>query len=126
MNKVEYVNSHFKPVGKEINRKISTGEKKKGFFGGEKEVMKTVKGFEQTGYSDSWIDGERLTKDISISVANLNKEGYEVVSITPVISGQYDYYYNSTGRGHDGDSGYGYGYGYSYTEGVVIIARKSQ
>ncbi|MDA8181625.1 MULTISPECIES: reverse transcriptase domain-containing protein [Acidithiobacillus] len=44
-----YVNSYFKPVGKEVSVKVPTGEKKKGFFSGEKDITKTEKRWEQTG-----------------------------------------------------------------------------
>ncbi|RBP78262.1 hypothetical protein DFP80_12150 [Marinomonas rhizomae] len=125
MNKVVYVPAHFQAIGKEVTKKVATGEKKAGFFGGEKDVTKKIKEWEQTGFSDRWVDGERLSNDIAGAVDELNKNGYEVVTVTSVTSGNYDYSYKSTGSGHNGDSGYGYGYGYSYTEGVTIIAKKS-
>ncbi|MGM0855860.1 MAG: hypothetical protein ACQEW0_02120 [Pseudomonadota bacterium] len=34
MNKVKYVTSYFKPVGKQVSKKIPTGEKKKVLLGG--------------------------------------------------------------------------------------------
>jgi len=123
MNKVLYVSSSFKPIGKEVTKKIPTGEKKKGFFGGEKDVTRKVKEWEQTGYSDRWIDGEKLASDIAQAIAQLNEEGYEVVAVTPVTSGEYDYKYEAKSF-NQGGWGYGYGYGYSYTEGVTIIGRK--
>jgi len=43
LNKVIYVQAFFKPIGKEVTKKVPTGEKKKGLFGGEKEVFKKVK-----------------------------------------------------------------------------------
>lgn len=125
MNKVIYVPSFFKPVGKEVTKNVPTGEKKKGFFGGEKDVTTKVKEWQQTGYSDRWIDGERLANDIAEAVSTLNNEGYEVVSITPITSGEYNYEWAQQKGGHNwGGSGYGYGYGYSYTEGVTIVAKK--
>ena len=123
MNKVIYVPSFFKPIGKEVTKKVPTGEKKKGFFGGEKDVTTEVKEWQQTGYSDRWIDGERLANDIANAVSELNKEGFEVVTITPITSGEYNYEWAQQKRGYGG-SGYGYGYGYSYTEGVTIVAKK--
>ena len=125
MNKVIYVPSFFKPIGKEVTKKVPTGEKKKGFFGGEKDVTTNVKEWQQTGYSDRWIDGERLANDIAEAVSTLNNEGYEVVSITPITSGEYNYEWAQQKGGQNwGGSGYGYGYGYSYTEGVTIVAKK--
>ncbi len=125
MNKVIYVPSFFKPIGKEVTKNVSTGEKKKGFFGGEKDVTTKVKEWQQTGYSDRWIDGKRLANDIANAVSELNNEGFEVVSITPITSGEYNYNFaQQKGSQNWGGSGYGYGYGYSYTEGVTIVAKK--
>lgn len=143
MNKVVYVASCFLPVGENYTVKVATGEKKKGFFGGEKDVMIKETRFRQTGYSDSEIDGIKLSEDIANAVHVLNEEGYEVVSISPMTSGRYDYDFKykeisggggsismSMGNGNShisnnsGGYGYGYGYGYSYTVGVVIVARK--
>jgi len=112
MNKVVFVKAYFSPVGKNEVVKIPTGEKKKGFLGGESDVMREEKKWVQTGFSDSIIDTGRLTKDLQETVEKLNKEGYEIVSLTQVISGQYAYDYRS------------YGYGYSYTDGLLVVARK--
>jgi hypothetical protein len=131
MNKVVYIKAHPIPVGKDVQKKIATGEKKKGLFGGEKDITRTITEWEQTGWSDCKIDGERLTSDINEAVNHLNEHGYEVQSVLPIISGAYDFKYEykeSHGSGstfEGGGFGYGYGYGYSYTEGVTIIARKS-
>jgi hypothetical protein len=54
------------------------------------------------------------------------EEGFEIISITPVLSGAYDYntkHETSVMFHFAWGWGYGYGYGYSYTEGVVITAR---
>jgi hypothetical protein len=64
------------------------------------------------------IDGEQLTWDLQKAIAQLNNDGYEIVSVTPVISGYGTY------KAETGAFGYSYGYGYSYTEGVIIVARK--
>jgi len=123
LNKVVYVSSYGKPLGKNITKKISTGETKKGLFGGDKDVTKKVTEWEQTGYSDSEIDGEKLAKDIQLAVEQLNKDGYEVVCITETTSGRYNYDYKWSSN-NNGGYGYGYGYGYSYTEGVTVIGKK--
>ncbi len=131
MNTVVYVPAFFKAIGENVTKKVPTGETKKGFFGGEKELTKEVTEWVQTGYSDKWIDGDRLSKDISKAVSKLNNDGYEVISVTPITSGNYSYNYaykGAYGSGsliEGGGYGYGYGYGYSYTEGVTIIAKKS-
>ncbi|MGF1698702.1 hypothetical protein L4C54_24000 [Vibrio lamellibrachiae] len=118
MNKVVYVSSYFKRLGKNVTKKVATGEKEKGFLGGEKDVMKKVTEWQDTGASDSEIDGQRLANDVSEAIIKLNTEGYEVISVVDVTSGNYSW--RTTG----GQSNAGYGYGYSYTEGVTIIAKK--
>lgn len=123
MNKVVFVQAYFAPIGKEQVVKVPTGEKKRGFLGGESDVTKNEKKWVQTGFSDRQIDTGRLTKDLQESIERLNKDGYEVVSVTEVTSGNYHYNYapsNGTGSG----GAYGYGYGYSYTDGLMIVARK--
>ena len=127
MNKTIYVNSYFKAVGKNVAVKVPTGEKKKGFFGGEKDITRTEQRWEQTGYSDCEIDGPRLADDIQNAVRTLNSEGYVVANITPVISGRYNYEYkanSSRNDNHCAGGGFGYGYGYSITEGMVIVGQK--
>ncbi|MDD5412088.1 MAG: hypothetical protein PHF31_11860 [Methylobacter sp.] len=134
-NKVIYVNAFFKPVGKNVTFKVPTGEKKKGLFGGEKEITRKETRWQQTGFSDCKIDGERLSEDVAKAIAQLNQEDYEVISVLPIISGDYYYKYETKGitssprilgntEAVSGGASYGFGYGYSYTEGVSIIARK--
>ena len=120
-NKVVYVKAKFKPVGKYVTVDVSTGEKKRSLLGIEKEVTRKEQRWVQTGFSDREIDGELLAQEVQEAIVQLNKEGYEVVSICAVTSGNYhwekqDEHMNFT---------YGLGYGYSYTEGIIIIARKS-
>ncbi|UYO92965.1 hypothetical protein [Pollutimonas sp. M17] len=125
MNKVVYVEAFFKPVGKTRTVKVPTGQKTKGFFGGQKDVVRKEERWEQTGWSDCEIDGARLADDVSQAISELNKGGYEVVSVSDITSGQYNWEYKKGGGGHQtGGWGYGYGYGYSITEGVMIIAKK--
>lgn len=76
----------------------------------------------QTGYSDKEVDTTRLAKDLQEAIENLNKDGYEVISVNDVISGKYNYDY----RKEAGATwGYSYGYGYSYTDGLIVVARKA-
>ncbi|ODP96997.1 hypothetical protein BGL48_15610 [Salinivibrio sp. SS3] len=126
MNKVVYVPAFFEPVGKNKTVKVSTGEKKKGFFGGEKGVTRKETQWEQTGWSDCRIDGERLANDLAEIVSGLNSEGYEIVSVTPVTSGSYDWKYELKSGGYQssGYGGYGYGYGYSFTNSLIVTAKK--
>jgi len=62
-------------------------------------------------HGSSEIDGERLTSELRVEIQQLNNNGYEIVSITPVTSGKYNYQQ-------------WFSYGYSYTEGIIIVARK--
>jgi hypothetical protein len=125
MNKIVYVQAYFKPLFKEVTVKVPTGEKKPGLFFGERDVTKKVKQLEQTGWSDREVDGQRLAEDIHEVVTQLNREGYEVVTLQTSTSGAYAYKYEHHKGGLNvGGSGYGYGYGYSYTEGVTIVAKK--
>lgn len=121
MNRVVVVEAHFKQIGKYVTKKVPTGEVKPGLFGGDKQVMKSVSVWQQTGISDCEIDVIRLNNDIAEAVEILNREQYEVISITPITSGKYDYSYRAA---LIEAKGYGYGYGYSHTEGVIILAKQ--
>jgi len=123
MNKVIYVKAHFAKVGKSVTRKIETGEKKAGLLWGENKIYEEVTEWEETGFSDCLIDGQRLNEDIAKAVADLNAEGYEVVTVTSFISGNWACNYASN-TFQNGGWGWGYGYGYSFTDGVTIIAKK--
>ena len=124
MNKVVFVEAFFKPIGKNETVKVPTGETKKGFFGGEKEIFQKEEQWVQTGWSDREIDGPRLANDVAATVSQLNEQGFEVISLTEVTSGNYSWKYKTGGTANSG-WGYGYGYGYSYTEGIIVVAKKS-
>ena len=126
LNKVVYVPAFFEPVGKNKTIKVPTGEKKKGLFSGEKDVTRKEIQWEQTGWSDCRVDDERLANDLKEIVVALNNEGYEIVSVTPVTSGSYDWKYQvkTGGSGNNGYGGYGYGYGYSFTSSLIVTAKK--
>ncbi len=126
LNKVVYVSAFFEPIGQNKTVKVATGEKKKGLFGGEKEVTRKESQWEQTGWSDCRIDGKRLADDLAKTIRDLNTEGYEVVSVTPITSGAYDWKYElkSGGFQNSGYGGYGYGYGYSFTNSLIVTAKK--
>lgn len=134
MEKVVFVKAKFLPLYKTIEKKIPTGEFEKGIFG-KKEIYKTEKVSEFDGYSNCLIDGETLASDIQKTIEKLNEEGFKILSISPVESGNYNYsykegYISSSARAFiesdkiSGTMGYGYGYGYSFTEGVIILASK--
>jgi hypothetical protein len=126
LNKVIYVPAFFEAVGKDKTIKVSTGEKKKGFFGGEKDVTRKESQWEQTGWSDCRIDSQKLSNDLADVVSGLNNDGYEIVSVTPITSGAYNWKFNVTSGGNQnqGYGGYGYGYGYSYTNSLIVTAKK--
>jgi hypothetical protein len=65
------------------------------------------------------IDGMRLAKNLEQAIELLNKDGYEIVSVTPITSGFGTY------AAQTGAFGYSYGYGYSYTEGIIVVGRKA-
>ncbi len=127
MNKVVYVRAHFVPVGENKTVKVPTGEIKTNYFGDEEEVFTTETHWVQTGYSDCKVDSKRLAEDLELAIESLNSSGYEVVSITPVLSGDYDYkaHVSTGGVAGNGYGGYGYGYGYSFTESLIVVAKKT-
>ncbi len=71
-NRFVYVPAHWAPIGKYKTVKVPTGEKKDGFFGGEKDVTRNESQFVQTGTSDCDIDAKRLADDLAEAVAELN------------------------------------------------------
>lgn len=136
MNKVVLVQCFFKAIGKEVTVKVPTGETKKGLFGRDKEITRKEKQWKQTGWSDCEIDADRLATDLEQVISSLNEEGYRIQSITPVMSGAYNYNYQAEGisssarvlgntEAVSGGASYGYGYGYSYTDSLVVIAEKN-
>ncbi len=126
MNKIVYIKTKFKPIGKKVEVQVPTGESKGGLFG-KKEIFKKTTKWKQIGISDKEIDGVQLAQDIDNVVRELNNKGYEVVSITPITSGNYERGYRPIGSAKQNNfeyGGYGYGFGFSYTEGVVILGKK--
>jgi hypothetical protein len=109
MNRTVYIPALFKEIREPHTFQVPSG--KRGFLGHGR--TRAEEQWVSEGYSDSEIDGERLQQDVQQAVDGLNEEGYDVVSLTPVESGAYNW------------SPEGYSYGYSYTEGVIILARKA-
>ena len=107
MDKVVYIKAPFAPVGKTKTVKVPVGEKN--FWKGQE--TRDEERFEQTGWSDSRIDGEELSRKIQQAITELNATGFEVISVTNITSGVYN-------------SSMYYSFGYSYTVGVIVIARK--
>lgn len=127
MDKVIYIPAYGLPITKDIVTKVPTGEVKGYWFGiFKKKVTKKVKTSEEIGISDSRVDADRLFSDLSQAVEQCNLEGFEVVSVTPITSGDYNYQVQEGNglKGHAHKSSYAFGYGYSFTEGLVVIAKK--
>ena len=108
LNKTIFIQAFHKKLWKEEVTDVPTGEVRKGLFGREKPVLEKQTEHVHVGFSDSDIDGARLASDIQTAIEDLQKEGFELVSLTPVISGN---------RSN--------GYGYSFTEGVIMISKKA-
>ena len=115
MNRVIYVEACFAPRGKKVMVDVPTGEMKKTFFG-QRQVTEEQMVFKKEGMSDSRIDGQRLSEDIAIAINELNNNGYEVIAVTPITSGNHQHHW-------DGSNGE-YGFGFSYTTGVTIVGKK--
>ena len=127
MIKAIFIPTKFLPEYENKTVEEPTGETKRGFFGGEKPVTRKVKRPVMTGYSDCRINGAALAADIEAAAQELLEEGFEILAITPVLSGAYDYdTHHETSMMSHYAWGWGYGFGYSYTEGVVITARARQ
>ena len=77
------------------------------------------------------VDVQAYTREINTACFELSQRGYEVVSITPFLSGYGDFENSSksvSALPFSKDAGnvtaWGAGWGYSYTDGVVLLARK--
>ena len=119
-------------------RQIGTKQitKEKGFFGGKSSTIEEpiYEDYEErvpTGeLSDTFIDIEGFSKKIMDACNSLADEGYDVVHISDVIDGRYNFATrelqnknSGLGTGSSWGGGWGYGYGYSVTDGAVITAR---
>ncbi|HBV17519.1 hypothetical protein NG800_010970 [Epilithonimonas ginsengisoli] len=131
MIKTIFIPAYFKPIIQNVVENIPTGETKKNWFGNEKQVTKRVASQKITGWSESEIDGERLSNDINNEIEKLSSQNFKIISISPITSGRYNYKFSSQGISSSprflsdtekvsGGGSYGFGYGYSYTEGVLI------
>ena len=124
MNKITHIPAYFLPTGNYKTVKVSTGKTKQSISGYQKEVTKKEQQWEQTGWSDSEIDSVKLSEDLMEAIKQLNNDSYEVISVTPITSGKYNYAHQHDNI-KDGQSyGYGFGYGYSYTNSLIVVSRK--
>lgn len=125
MIKTVWVDAFFQKKGRWEEYEEATGETKKGLFGGEKPVtVKKKRWVELNEWSDEKIDGNRLTRDLEKALNQLESEGFEVMNITPVLSGKYSWTgYSRSGAG-SGAADTCASWGFSITEGVVVTAKK--
>lgn len=126
MIKTVWIDAQFQKKGRWEEYEEATGETKKGFFGGEKAVtIKNKRWVELDEYSENRIDGARLSEDTNKILNQLQSEGFEVLSITPVISGEYSWTgYSKSAGASAGAASTCASWGYSFTEGVMVTARK--
>lgn len=131
MLKTIFVPAYFKPILQNVTEDVPTGESKKNWLGSEKQITKKIVSEKIVGWSDSEIDGERLSDDINKEIEKWASKNIRIISILPITSGSYNYQYSSQGISSSprifsetekvsGGGSYGYGYGFSYTEGVLI------
>lgn len=91
----------------------------------ERPVFETVEEWVPTGQpSDTEVDVDDFGQRIAIACNDLHEEGYDVISINPVLRGVYGHNHNA-GVIEDGTGlgGWGYGFGYSITDSVVIVGK---
>lgn len=125
MIKTVWIDAHFQKDGRWEEYEEATGETKKGFFGGEKAVtVKKRRWVELNENRDDCIDGARLTRDTEKFLNQLESEGFDVLSITPVISGHYSWTNYSNSIPQSGAAATCASWGYSVTEGVMVTAKK--
>lgn len=80
-------------------------------------------------FSDTHISMDDFARRIVEACNDLEEKGYDVVKITDVIGGSYNYAYQANGSridNHCSGGGYSYGYGYSVTDGAIIIAKQRE
>jgi len=91
----------------------------------ERPVFETIEEWVPTGQpSDTEVDVDDFAKRIAIACNDLHEDGYDVVSVNPVLRGVYGHNHNA-GVMEDGTGlgGWGYGFGYSITDSVIIVGK---
>ncbi|QFT13443.1 hypothetical protein [Vibrio sp. THAF190c] len=126
MNKVLFIPAYGVPIKKSTTKNVPTGEVRKGFLGFRQKVTEKVVEEEVVGMSDCQLDAVRLSNDLAKAVEEFNLDGYEVLSVTPITSGNYNYEVQEGNnfKSKAYKSGYAYGYGFSYTEGLTVVFKK--
>lgn len=78
-------------------------------------------------YSSCKVDSQRLNNDLQQAIESLNAQGFRVVQITPITSGDFhfsDHLSDPHLLGNGVTTEGGYGYGFSYTDSLVILAEQ--
>ena len=82
-----------------------------------KEAKQSIFGFKHAG--GVLVDVEAFHRHLDDACYKLSRQGYEVVSITPLISGHAGFE-----RDKRKTQSWGAGWGYSFTSGAVLLARR--
>ena len=78
-------------------------------------------------YSTCKIDSERLNNELQQAITTLNQQGFKVVQITPVTSGDFafkEHFSDPHLLGNGVSTEGGYGYGFSYTDSLIVLAEQ--
>lgn len=116
MNKVVFIKAHGRPIGTYKRIEAPTNSTRRNLLGLRRPIKRTVERWVHKGYSESEIDADRLVRDMQTAIEALNQDGFEVTSVTPVISGR-------AVAGKRPAAKKAQDHGFSYTEGMIIIAR---
>lgn len=74
--------------------------------------------------SDTYPNTHKAGKAVEDACNGLAEDGYDVISITPILRGIHAHEYNAGAmKKGTGMSGFGYGYGYSLTDSLLIIGK---
>ena len=122
MIKTVWVQAHFMKKGTWEEYEEVTGEKTKSLFGKKAVTEKKKRWVELDEYGNTRRDGQRLAQDIESVLNRLETEGFEIVSATPVESGEYSC--QEFGRGGQFGANTCASWGYSFTEGILVTARR--
>jgi hypothetical protein len=120
--KTVWVDAYYQKKGRWIDYEEATGEVKSGLFGSKHVTEKKKKWVETNEASESLIDGRRFSADLEKALNQLAEAGYEIVQITPITSGNFQW--KEADKGYDGGANSYVSWGYSITEGATICAKK--
>lgn len=124
MIKTLWIQARWQKKGRWDEYEEPTGEIKKGFFGEKPVMVKKKRWIETNENSDCVIDGKKLAEDMQTTMNSLEQEGFEIIGLSEVLSGNYNWKnYSNSGAGNGGASTCA-SWGFSVTEGIVITAKK--